>query len=604
MKKILIMFMLGASIVGCNDDFLERAPLDQISDETFWKSQKDLELYCNSLYSTFIQGHTTGWADGRHAPYGYPGSPYLHGDLHSDNAMSNDQNMIKLLNNLLVEPVSSGSEGWSWGVVRKINFFFDNYKRGNFPENEVAPYVGEMYLFKAWEYYNKTKIFGDVPWISKTLNTDSEELYAPRNSRKDVMDSVLVCLDKAISLLPERKNAKVMRLNKDVALHLKARICLYEGTFRKYHTELGLDGTNFLREAVKSSESLMTKGYDLYSTGDVNNDYHNLFVQYDYSTNPEIILWRKYSYDFLGHAALRYWSYNDRGKLGATKSLIDEYLCKDGLPISKSPYYKGDASIFDELTDRDPRMRQTICYPGEYVLNLDNDFPANYNSQQAGSNMPDIPGTIPYRFACPTGYRVIKYWIHDVDEMNRVTKGYIPCPEFRFAETLLIYAEAKAELGEVDQSIIDRTINKIRDRAGMPHLDINNIPDDPYFDTEYSENVGYIPSPLIREIRRERRVEMANENLRWDDLCRWKAGGLVSSYKATLGMKFRQSDYPNVVVGRDIYLDENGYILPYKVTLPKGRKFDENRDYYYPIPLEDLVLNKNLKQNPGWKTSD
>jgi hypothetical protein len=164
---------------------------------------------------------------------------------------------------------------------------------------------------------------------------------------------------------------------------------------------------------------------------------------------------------------------------------------------------------------------------------------------------------------------------------------------------LLNYAEAKAELGQLSQAVVDQTINILRARVGMPKLIIGQEPTDPRLDQIYNTYVGYSVNPTLREIRRERRIELAFENARWDDLIRWKALKLLSM--PVEGMKFNQSDYPSIKVGTDIILNKEGLILPYAQTLPNGREFNE-RMYFFPIPIEDLVLNKNLEQNPGWET--
>jgi hypothetical protein len=135
----------------------------------------------------------------------------------------------------------------------------------------------------------------------------------------------------------------------------------------------------------------------------------------------------------------------------------------------------------------------------------------------------------------------------------------------------------------------------------MPHLMLSAIPDDPQLDAAYSTYCGYTPSSLIREIRRERRVELAWENFRWDDLVRWKAGKFLLRPEAIRGIKFNKYQYPAVKVGTDVYLDSKGYLAPYQKSLPNGRTFIEPKQYYYPIPIEDCVMNENLVQNPGWE---
>lgn len=592
--KIVHKIILGivcSLTVACNDEFMERYPLDQISDASFWKSAEQLELYCNELYPKYIRGFGSGWSDGTLQPWGYNDASIAYGDIISDNAAPNTYS--KVAANEFIGHISggSGSNGWNWENMRTLNYFLASYKRGDIPEESRRIYAGEILFFKAWDYFEKVKLFGDVPWLDEVFQTDSPELTAPRMPRAQVMDSVLNVINKAIEWLPAKGLEKPDRLNKDVALHLKARICLHEGTFRKYHTELGLDGASFLREAVTACEQLMSGGYALYSTGDMNEDYNQLFAQYNYKSNPEIILARAYSAALnLGSAFSRYYAQNLRHQHGATRALVDEYLCKDGLPISVSPLFKGKDSIQAEMVDRDPRLRQTICNFGEYALAK--------GVQQGANNapLPNIPGLSGNK--CPTGYRVAKWFLNDPEDWNRTTLGMQAAPIFRYAEVLLNYAEAKFELGEASQDVIDKTINVIRDRIGMPHLSVSNIPHDLVLDAQYATYCGYVPSPLLREIRRERRVEFAFENFRWDDLMRWKAGKFLEI--PVEGIKFVQRQFPTVVINKDVFLSAGGYIMPYYQTMPNGRKFDD-RQYLFPLPIEDLVLNPNLTQNPGWE---
>jgi hypothetical protein len=592
---LLLLFLVS----GCDDSFMERYPLDAISEQNFWKSESDLKLYVNRFYPVYIDGFDNALA--ARTPFTYSGSAIPYGDLHSDNALSENLAKAAMINNTYVKPSAAGSGGWNWGNVRALNYFLANYGRANLSETAKNTYLGEVLFFKTMEYFHKITLFGEVPWYSKPLGTDSKELYDSRTPRAALMDSMLFIIDKSVAYLPEKGKESAGRINKEMALLLKARVCLYEGTYRKYHKEVNLSGEKFLKEAVAASQQLMESGkFSIWSTGNTNEDYHSLFIQKDYKTNPEIILWKEYSNGLLMHGFLRYFVWNQgENVIGFTKSLVDEYLCKDGLPIGSSPLYRGDDSLQSEFANRDPRLRQTVSAPGEYALN-----PSEVGSFMArgkGYNklMPGIRGT-GEEFPTPTGYWPIKFWKNDQAEVNAVQTGTMPCPIFRYAEVLLVNAEAHAELGTCTQATLDKTVNLLRKRAGMPNLNLPTLPDDQLLDSRYQTYCGYIPSPLLREIRRERRVEFAWENFRWNDLVRWKAGKLLTLPEATLGMKFNQYQYPGVVVDRDVFLDNNGYLAPFKKSIPGGRKFEEPRQYFYPLPIEDVVVNPNLAQNPGW----
>ncbi len=583
--------MLLLLVWGCNDSFMDKYPLDEITDQNYWHTENDLRLYCNALYPKYIIGFGSGWGDGTVEPYGYTDG-IVYGDVISDNAAGWPYSKVAADQYTSYISGGSGSGGWNFDNIRDLNYFLANYKRVDIDPEARHVFAGEVLFFKAWDYYKKLKTFGAVPWLNKPLQTNSPELYGKRLPREQVMDSILNILNQAISWLPEKGQEEQGRINKDIARFLKSRICLYGGTYRKYHSDLGLDGTALLKACAEVSDTLIRDGhYQLYSTGHPNSDYHSLFSQYSYADNPGIILWRQYDADQnYGVAFSRYFAQNLREQFGATKSLVDAYLCKDGKPISESSLFLGHDSIQREMKNRDPRLEQTIANFGTYnlqkgVMGADN------------APVPNIQGMSGN--LCPTGYRVAKWFLNDPDDWDRVTYGMQAAPIFRYAEVLLNDAEAKDELGQCDQSVIDETVNLVRARVGMPALDIGNIPSDPALDQEYAKYCDYVPSPLLREIRRERRVEFAFENHRWDDLMRWKAGGFLEA--PVEGIKFVQHQFPSVQVGKDVYLSNDGFIKPYAKTLPNGRKW-EDKEYLFPIPIEDLVLNKNLTQNPGWET--
>lgn len=561
----ILTVLLYSGFYSCNNDFMERIPTDSISDENFWKSAKDLEIYCNGLY-TFIKGHGTG----------HESSPLLTGDNQSDNMAPMLYNKIAAGEHIVAD--KSNETEWNWEFIRKCNFFLTRYNRVIANQDIKDAFAGEVMFFKAWDYFDHVKRYGDIPWLSKDLKTNSEELFAPRDSRILVMDSVLFTLDWAIENLPAADKAVKGRINKDVALALKSRICLHEGTFRKYHN---IDGAEkFLKEGMKASNQLITDNhYSIYNTGHSESDYRTLFSTLDLKDNKEMIYYKVYEIGLLGNRTSNLLE-GGESNLGfsISKSLVDAYLCKCGKPISLcKEHFPGHDSIQAELLNRDPRLTQTVCYPGKDL--------------QRDTKLPAIPGSNMSTGVIPTGYQIIKYWVDDREEYLRYQNGILDAPVFRYAETLLIYAEASAELGLCNQSVLDKTINLLRRRAGMPDMRIESLIKDPLSD---------FPSlpVLIDEIRRERRVEFAVEATRYDDLMRWKAGKLLE--KEIKGMKFVQSQYPTVVIGTHIDVDKDGFILPYLKALPNGRTFDESKHYYFPLPTEELVLNPQLKQNPNW----
>ncbi len=564
MKKNIIksfLLFLGILSAACNDDFLNRYPTDSLNEENFWHNENELKQYANDFYRVF-SGHNTGTGH----------SPLITGDNQSDNMVPLDFNLVAAGKNIV--PTSGG--GWNWTVIRSCNYFLQRYNQTPIAKETKDKYAGEIRFFKVLDYFEKVRDFGDVPWLTKDLELTSPELYAPRDSRVLVMDSLLANIDLAIATLPAKNVADAGRINKDVALFLKARMCLFEGTFRKYRGIEG--GEKFLKEAVQASQRLITEGhYQIHETGNPATDYASLFNSLDLGTNKEMILYKIYATGLLGTATS--WNLQSNNfNTSASKSLVESYLCADGKPISQSPLYRGDQSIQEEMTNRDPRLKQTITFPGTGI--------------QQTSKIPAISGSgISGVGIVPTGYQIQKYWVEDQQEYVRIQNGILDAPIFRYGEVLLINAEANAELGQANQSVIDKTINLLRKRAGMPNMVIAELKKDSQSDFPQLD-------VLIDEIRRERRVELAIEALRYDDLLRWKAGALLN--KPVLGMKFIQSVYPKAVIGSSIFVNAEGYILPYGKSLPSGRTYDENKNYFLPLPLDELSLNPKLIQNPGW----
>ncbi len=566
LKILLILIGLSTLVVGCKDeDFLDRYPLDQVTDAVFFTQSSDMEIYLNQFYNR----------------YNFPMISWSLGDFDSD--LQYDHSSInKRLEGTLT--INSGP-ALAYGNVRAVNYFFDNYKKCEEDFNSYKQYVGEAHFFRAFFYYKLLLDFGDVQWVGKVLTTDSPELYGGRDPRNVVADKIIADLDSAAMYLSPEKTNGYSRINKWIALLFQSRVALYEGTWEKYHAGSSYGVSNeqsakYLNKAVEAASAVMNSElYDIYSTGQPSSDYVDLFGAMDYSTNPEVMFWTKMDLD-LGIYAHRKFSYlTYPNGAGVTKALVDAYLCTDGLPISVSPLYEGSNTIADEAKNRDPRFYQTIFTPGTpwLIQNGDTALWDDAYSKFFADNA----------YTAPTGYQRRKDYNPNF-EFHHLNYEESPSIQFRYAEVLLNYAEAKAELGNMTQEDIDISIKKLRDRVGMPNLLINNIAVDPN-----PEFPGL--SPLINEIRRERKIELAFERFRFDDIARWAAADELIVGKRPMGAKAAQFDnnppYP---------VDDMGFIDPLKSALPNGWGFKVNRDYLYPIKETELVLNPNLGQNPGW----
>ena len=602
MKKYLIIaFAAIASFTAC--DFLDRGPLSDMTEDIYFRTAEDFQLFTNPLYNNLLDKH-----------------PYNHQSDH----------FIKLsLSNLLhggsyrTVPASGG--GWSWTDLRRINTVLARMDSCE-DEQVRVEYEALARFFRAFFYYEKVKLFGDVPWLDEELSSDSEKLYAPRDSREFIMQKMLEDVNFAIENLPA--GVSTFRVNRWAALALKSQFCLFEGTFRKYHNltidpaTAGVETVNYkfyLKEAAAAAEEIMNDGpYSLYSTGNPDKDYRMLFAQED-ASKVEFILAVYYNHP----AGI----YNNstamsilpaQGRLSATRKFVNTYLMADGTSYTTANPNHKTTSYYDEFQNRDPRLAQTLRAPGYKRINGDDVL------------APDLTCTC-------TGYHIAK-WTMAADanggDSDRADRSSNDTPVYRYAEVLLNYAEAKAELGQFDQTVADRTINLLRDRVGMARMNVNSLTVDPYLidpETGYSNPILLKDPNLaqILEIRRERGVELAQEgDFRWEGLLRWKEGKCVEQdmhgiyfsgpgqydldKNGTIDVWLYGSNeaQPTInptdpkfaacavlKIGTDIFLSQDGHVDPQQNS---DHTFNEERDYFYPIPIDERSLNQNLTQNPGW----
>ena len=568
-RNYIYSLALAVAFSGC-DSFLDREPLDDISSEVYFKTSKDLELYVNQFYTSFPS-------------YGGYDAGIFYTDQNSDNLLPEEYNTR--LAGYETVPGSTSDNVWNWQNVRSVNYMLDNLGHLEESFEEAKPYIGEAYFFRSYFYFTLLQNYGDLPWVNTAFDTESEGLYDARLPRNVIVDSMLVDLDKAIEYIPAKANVAEGRLSKEAALLFKSRVALFEGSWEKYHdgTVFGVENADYnryYRIASEAAKQVMDMGtLSLFSTGDPNTSYYELFNENTYVGNPEVILGKTYSLDLgMTHRSQGYLLYRG-SRLGLSKDLVDDYLCIDGRPTSAHADFS-DQTLLDVVKDRDSRLAQTMWIPGD--LRVCNPTDTLWFEK------PFIDLTGEYK--CTTGYQLKKGADPYVEVYDNSETGSII---FRYAEVLLNYAEAKAELGELTQNDIDISINLLRKRVGMAELRIASITTDPNWDFPDL-------SPVINEIRRERRVELACEGYRLMDLLRWRAHGLFVN-KRPKGFHFNPSEFPTMVPEKDVYLDENGYVDLYKVSLPNGYQFNPDRDYLLPLPTTELVLNSNLTQNPGWQ---
>lgn len=584
-KKYIGFLMLSSALLltSCDKDFLDRASEDQVEAPFFFNTAKDLEVATNDFYAMLPV--TESYAD----------------DASSDNIVPLNPS-ARVRGNRIV-PVASGAGGWSFSNLRKINYFLANYSKVK-DEAAKAKYSGIARFFRAYFYFDKVATFGDVPWYSNVLTADDPDLYKPRDSRMLVMDSVMADLDYAIQNIPKEKQVNL--ITKHTALFFKARVALFEGTFRKYH---GIaDADKYLTLAASAAQELINSGaYTLYTDGGANAAYRNLFGLTT-QTSVETILAVNFEQGKKVHSLGNYFTSATLGAYGVTKDFLNSFLMTDGTRFTDKPGYQ-TMGFFQEMQNRDPRLVQTTAGP---------DFRVTGETKNEAVNLA----------ITTTGYRVIKAL---PERSQWTTSGsYFDIILMRYAEALLILAEAKAELGTLTQADLDVSINKLRARVGMPSLNLNqaNANPDPYLAAMYKNVNNGVFKGVILEIRRERRAELFNEGLRWDDLMRWKEGQkiqqpMVGIYFSGLG----SFDFTGDGVADVFVYNGNAAGAPSSVTsqiniaqrslrdpltgaqasnkgnmdpFQQGGKFNEEKDYFAPLPTEDLLLNPNLKQNPNW----
>ena len=502
-------------------------------------------------------------------------------------------------------PTSGG--GWNWEYLRAVNFYLSHSVRCD-DVDAREHFDGIARFFRAYFYFEKVKRFGEVPWFDRELSSTDPELFRPRDSRDFIMDKILDDLTYAINNISDKKD--LYNVTHWTALALKSRICLFEGTFRKYHGIPGYE--KFLNECATASKLFIDNApYAIYQTGA--QPYRDLFSSMN-AIEEEVILARDYdrSQNVMHEANANTLS-PTYGRPGMNKKIVNSYLMTNGDRFTDQPGYE-TMQYYDEMQNRDPRLTQTVVGPGYMRINSDAVSSPNFG-------------------ASTTGYQITK-WVTDAsgDGYLGSSNDYIL---FRAAEVYLNYAEAKAELGTLTQEDLEISIKKIRDRVGMPNIDMfaANANPDPYLcapETGY-RNVTDPNKGVILEIRRERTVELPCEGLRQWDMLRWKEGaqlvpssngldGFLGCYFPSLGEYDMNGDGKmdlclwsgtkpattcdamlEIGEGKDAQLTDgtSGYIVCFR-----GRtyKWEEGRDYLWPIPTDQRVATGGaLSQNPGYE---
>ncbi|MES2371155.1 MAG: RagB/SusD family nutrient uptake outer membrane protein [Bacteroidota bacterium] len=595
MKKILTS-LSGLMILAIGCKKLDNEPRATTSNSAVFGSEKGLQLYAASFYNNLPAANDVVRADNM-----------------CDYAARTDVPSFLTANGFGPQQ----SSGWSWTALRNINYFIENCTDPAVPEVIRKNYIGQARFFRAVFYFDKVQRFGDVPWYSTSIAvSDSTKLFKKRDTRKMVMDSVLADLNYAADFITTSDATRSL-ITKYVALAYKSRICLFEGTFRKYHggtggLAAGLESASWLTEAASSAKRVIDEGGFGLNTGGTDAAYRQLFIS-KLPVAKEIIL------SVVCDATLNilndanwYWTSATYGsRLSFTRTFVNTYLNIDGTPYTSTPGW--DTKVFsDEVKNRDKRLQQTIRM-GSYIR-INAGTPEN------------TPPVFSYTY---TGYQPIK-WCLDDYYFDGGTRNDNSISLIRYAEVLLNLAEAKAELGTLTDAEWAATIGALRARAGITGgLTAKPTVADNYLRTNYFPNIS---DPVILEIRRERGIELSWEGLRFADLVRWKSGDLLTVpwkgfYVPALntamdlngdgkndvlfyqGTAPAQSAYPGVTFINVSATLSNGSVNPQRLSnntsgeitwLNNVTRVWQDKKYLYPIPTADFNINPALGQNPGW----
>ena len=589
------MAFVAASILpfsSCSD-FLDREPITKPEAGNFLTGAIQVENYINGLYMTLPSFSKFGLG-------------VRSEEKNSDNIIAEKYDArLHGQNNQF-----SGASDWQTGYqnLRKVNYFFHNYKVPEAQENEdVLSLKGEAYFLRAYWHFDLLKKFGSIPVMDAFWdeNATIAGLQIPAKTRNEVARFILSDLVEAKNLLHSRGKYSGIRINKEAAMVLAMNVALYEGTWEKYHSSDDFaSSTNesnyFLGEVINWGNELFGCGIDLYKTGQNPGDaFAALFNSKDLSGMGEVLLWRKYSsdegvfHDVNGN--LKAGVVDSEGAAGITQSLVDNYLNADGTFID--PTNEKFKDFKETFEGRDPRLIQTVMNEGAKFASATTATPMHleeYTDEKKNTiSPPKLAGDGNTRSL--TGYHIRL----GIDTTFVSGNGETALPIIRYAEGLLAYAEAAAELEMWSDDIANKTLKALRERAGVKYLA-------PAKDANFTD-FGYTLTPVLQEIRRERRSELALQGFRLDDLMRWKADKLIvgkrgkGAYVGDESILFKSYSPDNQKRIRErLTLDDNKWADPMAGTLPSGYQFHADRDYMLPIPPSELELNKKLKQNPKW----
>ena len=557
---------MAGMVLFTSCDLLNNDPYDSFTKNNFFTSETNVEMYTNYFYNEF-SAYGTGGASG---------------DFYF-NTLNDNQAVTGLTTWSFKNPgASDGTWNACYQEIRRANILLENIDQVPFQrEADKQYYIALARLYRGWQHFCLVRKFGDCYWVDKTLTkADEDILYGPRHNRNEVMDKILEDFNFAVANMGEKNASSRTAYNVHVANAIKSRVCLFEGTYAKYHQKDNARAEKYLNEAIKASEALINNGQFALTPGA--EGYRANYNSLNLAGNTEMIMYKKYELGILYHATQDYCCGSTQTN-GLSKAAFNAYLMKDGgLPTGEDKgvlgtegYDAGKPVIYHLLEARDPRLAQQIDGYLAYVGNGRKRYEGMPGQETVAEN------------TVSTGYGILKF-----DEpatpgqYRQATNGNsTDGPIFWLAEIILNAAEANAELG--NQSGAEKYVNMLRARAGMPNLKLQNDP---------ANNMGV--SDLIWEVRRERRVElMFDLNDRYWSLIRWHQLDKLDTQKYPDQTKGAWIDASWPIDLASVKLDANGYI-DCQTTDP--RVFEE-KHYLAPIPTGQIALNPAIGQNPGWE---
>ncbi|WP_210490308.1 RagB/SusD family nutrient uptake outer membrane protein [Rufibacter aurantiacus] len=534
-----IFCLLGVvtiSFTACND--LDLVPEDRFTDANYWTTTEKANSVLNSAYSQM-----------------YRSDYFFYNEGMSDNAYNGrgDQNGVaSLAAGTYDASLGRIREEWNfhYAGIKTCHIFLENVDRvENMDATLKERMKAEARFIRAFHYFQLLTWYGDVPFFDHDISVEEAKTIS-RTPRAQVLEFVLNELTQIAEALPINTAyaaADRGRITKGAAIALKARALLYEGRWQ---------------DVVTTCETLLNNSNGTYS---LFPSYEGVFLPQN-ENNSEVILDIQFVPEVRAHN-----HYFDIAPLAVgarlnalapTQELVDSYLTENGRRIQETGSEYDESDPYD---NRDPRFASTIVYHGYEWKRANGTTETIYT--QPGSD-PDASAVDEYKpggVSSPTGYYFRKYYdptssVNFLSGLNLIL--------IRYADVLLMYAEAKNELGQMNETVWNQTIRALRARAGFTDPAALNYP-------------AVAQDELRTIIRNERRIELAFEGLRIFDIRRWRIGGQVLNGWAH-GAKFGPSSV------------DNGYIRV------NQRTFDESRHYLWPIPRDERALNPNLTQNPNW----